>query len=107
VPTHGAMQLLDQRPRTRENVKLRTDFHLTSDGWVPDAYQLQSEYPFMMDMQGQAWTAHLLASADGTATAGELLEKLKAAGSLHPDTPPEEYARLLATMVSGGFLELL
>jgi SAM-dependent methyltransferase len=107
IATHGAAPILNQRPRTRANVKLRTDFHLTPDGWVPDGYQLQSEHPFMMDMQGQAWTAQLLASADGTATAAELLEKLKAAGSLHPDTPPEEYARLLATMVSGGFLELL
>ena len=38
---------------------------------------------------------------------GELLEKLKAAGSLHPDTSAEDYARFLATMVSGGFLELV
>jgi len=105
VATNGAGQVLNQRLRTCAKVKLRTDFHVTSDGWVPEKYQLLTEHPFNMDLEAHAWTAHLLASADGTVTAGELLDKLKAAGSVHPDTPPEDYARFVATMVSGGFLE--
>jgi len=107
VAANGPGQILNQRLRTCAKVKLRTDFHVTSDGWVPEKYQLLTEHPFNMDLEAHAWTAHLLASADGTVTAGELLDKLKAAGSVHPDTPPEDYARFVATMVSGGFLELV
>ena len=107
LATDGAEHLLSRRVRTRANVKLRTEFHVAPQGWEPDSYALQTDYPFDTEMQAQAWTAHLLASADGSATAAELLEKLKAVGSLSAATPPPEYARFLALLVSGGFLEVL
>ena len=102
----GAEPILKARPRTNPQARLRTEFRLTNEGWRPDTYEVAIEHPFAAELTAQAWAAHLLASADGTVTASELLEKLKAAGSVNPDTPPLEYAKFLALLVSGGFLEL-
>jgi hypothetical protein len=73
---------------------------------VPQTYHLETEYPFSMEMPAQAWTAYLLTCADGTLTSAELLEKLKADGALHQDTPPAEFAEMLAVLISGGFLQV-
>jgi hypothetical protein len=35
-----------------------------------------------------------------------LLEKLKADGALRTDTPPAEFAEMLAVLISGGFLKV-
>jgi SAM-dependent methyltransferase len=92
------------RPRASLGARLRVEHQMTADGWVPDSYTLQAESPFDMESRAQAWTAQLLACADGVRTAAELLEELKSEGALHPDTPAAEFAQVLATLISGGFL---
>jgi len=82
------------------------EHRLTNGAWAPESYRLEIDHPFSMSLRGQAWTAHLLASADGSRSAAELLEKMKVDGALHPDTPPLEFCRMLAMLVSGGFLEV-
>ena len=54
----------------------------------------------------QAWTAHFFTRADGSRTTAELLDQLKADGALHPETPPAAFAEMLATLISGGFLQV-
>jgi hypothetical protein len=48
----------------------------------------------------------LLASADGSQTAADLLDRIKADGAVHPETPAEAFAEMLATLISGGFLQV-
>jgi hypothetical protein len=74
--------------------------------WVPDSYLLETGHPFASGLPAQAWTAHLLACADGSLTAGELLDRLKSDGALHPETPAIAFAEMLATLISGGFLQV-
>ena len=99
-------ELLQARPRASHDTRLHVEQRLTAEGWQAQTFRLEIDYPFRMETLAQAWTAHLLALADGSMTGAELLEKLKAQGTLHPDTPPHEYAQILALLVSGGFLVL-
>jgi SAM-dependent methyltransferase len=106
VAMGNAAELLLAKPRASFETSLHMEQRLTPEGWQAQMYRLETDYPFRMEIRAQAWTAHLLAIADGALTGAELLEKLKADGSLHPETPPVEYARMLALLVSGGFLEV-
>jgi hypothetical protein len=103
----GDAQVMNRKIRTNPGARLHTEFRLTNDGWVPDDFEVRAEHPLFAELKAQAWTAHLLASADGSVTAAELLEKLKAAGTLRADTDRAGYANFVATLVSFGLLELL
>jgi hypothetical protein len=98
--------LLEARPRSVPGIQLRIKHHFENGSWVPDDYLLENEHPFNNELRAQAWTAYLFTCADGSLTAAELLEKLKVEGALHPETPALEFAQLLATLVSGGFLQI-
>ncbi|MGH9593488.1 MAG: methyltransferase [Bryobacteraceae bacterium] len=102
----GLERMLGARPAAVADTRLHTEHRLVNGEWIPEVYRLEIDHPFSMSLRGQAWTTHLLACADGSRTAVELLEKLKTDGALHPDTPPLEFVRMLAVLVSGGFLEV-
>ncbi len=106
VALGNAADLLHARPRASREASLHVEQRLTPEGWQAQAFRLEIDHPFRMEVRAQAWTAHLLAIADGSLTGAELLDKLKAGGALHPETPPDEYARMLALLVSGGFLKV-
>jgi SAM-dependent methyltransferase len=106
VAMGNATELLSRRPRASYETSLHVEQRLTEGGWEAQGYRFEIDHPFRMEIRAQAWTAHLLALADGTLTGAELLEKLKAGGALRPETPPAEYARMLAMLVSGGFLKV-
>jgi len=36
----------------------------------------------------------------------ELLDQLKADGAVHPETPANAFTEMLATLISGGFLQV-
>ncbi len=102
----GLEKMLGDRPTTVADTRLHTEHRLINGEWIPEIFRLEIDHPFSMSLRGQAWTAHVLATADGSRTTLELLEKLKSDGAVHPDTPPLEFVRMLAVLVSGGFLEL-
>jgi SAM-dependent methyltransferase len=72
--------------------------------WVAAGYKLQIDYPFDMEMQMEPWIGLLLPRCKGTMTGAEIFAALKKDGVLHPNTPIEEFAALLKTLISGGFL---
>lgn len=86
--------------------ELRTIYQLQTGEWMPSSYLLSTERPFPMESKTQPAIAQMLARCDGSRTAKEHLDELKAEGLFHPDTPPEAFAELLKTMISGGFLEI-
>jgi hypothetical protein len=107
VASDGASKLLGARIRASREARLTVEQQLTDDGWAAQDFRLEIDHPFRMEIRVQPWVPHLLAIADGSVTGAELLEKLKQDGAVHPETPPEEYASMLAVLVSGGFLVTL
>ena len=106
VVSHDLSWLLGLRPRSAPGIRLRVEHALDGGNWVPDTYLLETIHPFAADLPAQAWTAHLFTCADGSLTVAELLERLKADAAVHPDTPPSAFAEMLATLISGGFLQV-
>ena len=106
VVTHEPAWLLGLRPRSTPGTRLHVEHSFDGGKWVPDSYLLETGHPFASGLPAQAWTAHLLACADGSLTAAELLERLKSDGALHPETPASAFAEMLATLISGGFLQV-
>ena len=106
VVTHEPAWLLGLRPRPAPGTRLHVEHNFDGGKWVPDSYLLETGHPFASGLPAQAWTAHLLACADGSLTAAELLDRLKSDGALHPETPASAFAEMLATLISGGFLQV-
>jgi SAM-dependent methyltransferase len=80
--------------------------HILRDGGISaENFTLSLESPFAMDCKVQPWMALLLPRCDGKTTVAELFETAKQNGWIVPETPPEEFSRLLATFISGGFLQ--
>jgi SAM-dependent methyltransferase len=80
--------------------------HILRDGEIsPENFTLSIEVPFATDCRVQPWMALLLPRCDGKTTVAELFHMAKQNGWIVPDTPPEEFTRLLATLISGGFLQ--
>ena len=104
--SHPATWALGFKPRSAPGIRLRVDHTFENGDWIPGAYLLETDYPFNSELPAQAWTAHLFTRADGSRTTAELLEQLKADGALHPETPADAFAEMLATLVSGGFLQV-
>jgi len=106
LQTEGATQrLLQAKPRAASGVSINVR-HILRDGEIsPENFTLSVESPFATDCKVQPWMAALLQRCDGKTTIGELFEMAKQNEWIVPDTPPEEFCRLLATLISGGFLQ--
>ncbi|MGB7232732.1 MAG: class I SAM-dependent methyltransferase, partial [Candidatus Acidiferrum sp.] len=80
--------------------------HVLRDGEIaPENFTLSIETPFATDCKVQPWMAMLLPRCDGKTTVAEMFEAAKTNGWIVPETPAEEFCRLLATLISGGFLQ--
>jgi hypothetical protein len=75
-----------------------------AEDWDAIAYSLATTYPFKMEMKTDPWIAYLLTRCDGTKTGADLFEELKRDHAIHADTPASDFADVLRTLVSGGFL---
>ena len=47
-------------PRAVPGIRLRVDHNFEDGNWMPNAYLLETDYPFNSELPAQAWTAHLL-----------------------------------------------
>jgi methylase of polypeptide subunit release factors len=80
--------------------------HVLRDGQISqESFTLTIEQPFATDCKVQPWMAALLPHCDGKTTVADLFELAKQNGWIVPETPAEEFCRLLATLISGGFLQ--
>jgi methylase of polypeptide subunit release factors len=80
--------------------------HVLRDGQISqESFTLTIEQPFATDCKVQPWMAALLPHCDGKTSVAELFELAKQNGWIVPETPAEEFCRLLATLISGGFLQ--
>ncbi len=102
---NAARQLLDAKLLTTPGVEIVVR-HVLRDGEIaPGNFTLSIEAPFSTDCRVQPWMALLLPRCDGKTTVADLFEIAKQSGWIVPETPAEEFSRLLATLISGGFLQ--
>jgi methylase of polypeptide subunit release factors len=80
--------------------------HVLRDGQISqESFTLTIEQPFATDCKVQPWMAALFPHCNGKTTVAELFELAKENGWIVPETPAEEFCRLLATLIGGGFLQ--
>jgi SAM-dependent methyltransferase len=80
--------------------------HVLQNGEISAlSFTLSIASPFATDGKVQPWMALLLPRCDGKTTVADLFETAKQSGWIVPDTPAEEFSRLLGTLISGGFLQ--
>jgi methylase of polypeptide subunit release factors len=102
---HAAEILLRARPLANPATEILVR-HVLRDGEISqESFTLTIEQPFATDCKVQPWMAALLPRCNGKTTVAELFELAKRNEWIVSDTPPEEFCRLLATLISGGFLQ--
>jgi methylase of polypeptide subunit release factors len=97
--------LLGTKPVATPGIEIIVRHALRNGEICQESFTLSIEKPFAMDCKVQPWMAALLPRCDGKTTVAELFETAKQSEWIVPDTPPEEFCRLLATLISGGFLQ--
>lgn len=105
MQTEGAVErLLEARPLAAPGIEILVR-HVLRDGEISqENFTLSIELPFAADCKVQPWMAALLPRCDGKTSVAELFELAKRNEWIVPETPAEEFCRLLATLISGGFL---
>jgi SAM-dependent methyltransferase len=102
----GATQrLLQARPNATSGIELLVRHVLKNGEFSQESFTLTLEQPFAMDCKVQPWMAALLPLCDGKTSVANLFETAKQNGWIISETPPEEFCRLLTTLISGGFLQ--
>ena len=91
----GSELLLASRPRRSHHLELQVVHSDRHGELVPRKHALRIAYPFEFEEECPEWVATLVARCDGKLTARELLAVGKREHWIHPDTPDEEYARVL------------
>ena len=98
--------LLKSPLRFMPPVRMQTEYSVQSGEWTPTKYRLLTSYPFFMECEVPGPLAAAAARADGRKTGLDLCRELIAEEMLHPQTPPEEFARALFPLISGGMIEV-
>jgi SAM-dependent methyltransferase len=101
----GATRALTSGLIATPGAELRVLNRLENGNWAAAEHLLQINYPFSMECQTQPWMAYLLSKCDGTKTGLDHLNDLVAEEVVYPGTDPQDFARALTTLISGGFLQ--
>ncbi|MBC8167121.1 MAG: methyltransferase [Bryobacteraceae bacterium] len=102
----GLERMMQSRPKANEQSELRVRHRMTGNGWEIDEYMLRGSFPFSMEARTDPWAPYLMAQCDGTKTVVECFENLKTQEAIPSGADATEFARALAVLVSGGFLQL-
>ncbi|MCL5743626.1 MAG: class I SAM-dependent methyltransferase [Acidobacteria bacterium] len=98
--------LLESRPKLSPCTEMTVLHRAGEGGLVPAEYTFTSEYPFRTECRCAEWVAALLARCDGTLTAREHFENMKAGGTLNPKMQAQEFIHVLGNMVLAGFVQI-
>jgi SAM-dependent methyltransferase len=101
----ATQRLLQTKPLATPGIEILVRHILRNGEISQENFTLTVEQPFAMDCKVQPWMAALLPRCDGKTTVADLFELAKRNEWIVPETPPEEFCRLLATLISGGFLQ--
>lgn len=98
-------KLMRAQPIATPGIEIIVRHALRNGQIAPESFTLSIETPFATDCKVQPWMAMLLPRCDGNTTVGEMFDAAKTSGWIVPETPAEEFCKLLATLISGGFLQ--
>ena len=98
--------LQESIPVARRSLELHAIHRMKEGKLVPEQFTLHTEEPFFVDCKVQFWEGFLIALCDGKLTVRQLCETCKSNNFIHPATPPQEFAKLIGVLISGGFLEV-
>lgn len=101
----GVDAVLGARLRSNRDSELRVVHRLGDEGWQVTEHVLQITSPFAMEARSDPWIPYLMNFCNGEITVAEHFDRLKTEGVV-PDAPPEEFARAVSMLVSGGFLRV-
>jgi methylase of polypeptide subunit release factors len=102
----GATEMImGTRVRSNRDAELRVVHRLSDDGWQVTEHLLQTVFPFSMEARADPWIPYMMNYCDGTKTVADYFEQMKTDGIV-PDAPADEFARAIAVLVSGGFLQV-
>jgi SAM-dependent methyltransferase len=96
----------DLRPVVSPACRMRLGHAYADGSWTVEDCQLTTSAPFALEARCPPWTAVLLEKCDGTASIRELHQRLHASGVLPASLGPAEFAKLVRSLISGGFLSL-
>lgn len=102
----SAARLLEARPKISPSLELQVVHRPGEGGLAPASFTVAANYPFNMECKIEPWTAAMLPACDGVRTCRELHQLCRERGWIPPQVQPEEFASFLATLISGGFLEI-
>jgi SAM-dependent methyltransferase len=100
----AASLLLESRPVPSKDLELCTVHRLEQDSILPVDFRLQAEYPFSMESRVHPWTAALIRACDGVRTGRGLHAYCVESGLIPEAVSPDDFARFLGSLVSGGFI---
>jgi hypothetical protein len=99
--------LILERPLHRGgDAEFQVRHRLQGSAWAPQSYTLRTEWPFSMECDAHPWMANLISLCDGRATGRDQLRVLVENEVLPRGIPEAEFARAVAGLVSGGFIEV-
>jgi SAM-dependent methyltransferase len=97
-------RLLDTPVVASPELHMRLDHTLKADRWVTKECALSTATPFLVEAKCPAWVAGLVAQCDGNRTTREHMDSLKSSGTLPPQFPEAEFAKMIWTLIDGGIL---
>jgi methylase of polypeptide subunit release factors len=102
----GALErLADARIVVNPSIEFHTVHRLKEGKLIPDDLMMHTHYPFDARYRAHPWVPHLMAKCDGKSTARELHRICIQDDLIKPETPWEEFLKLLVTLISGGFVQ--
>jgi SAM-dependent methyltransferase len=104
LASRGSEWLLDARPRAAPTVEFVVTHRMLEDELSPIAYRMQTDSPFSTEARAAPWMGALIARSDGSLSARDHFASLREAGAFPDGVGVADFARVLAQLVSGGFL---
>ena len=99
-------KLMHMRVRANPATSLIANHRLTPTGWELAEHILRTDRPFSMEAHTDEWAAFLVSLCDGQSTLQQHFEELKSQGALPAEGRADEFARAVAVLISGGFIEV-
>ena len=103
---HCTEKVLAAAPIASPRAELLVRHRVEGCEFTPQDFTLTTDYPFLMDCKVQPWMGYLIAQCDGSRTVQQLCAEFREAGWIQPDTPPQEFVKIVGLLVSGGFLHV-
>jgi hypothetical protein len=98
--------ILNSRLACSEHLNLAVLHKAQARVLVPMEFMLRARWPFEVECKCPGWVAEMTGLCNGERTGEQVMNLLMERGTIDPDTPSSEFAEVLRTLISSGFLEL-